>query len=418
MNVSHDLERKIADLYASEAPSRAPDWVLKSTLAAVESTPQRRVIIRAPRRIRSMNKLALLAAAVLIAAVGAVGLAVFRFGTTSVGQTPGPGVVAPSAGSSSGPSASPSATTSGYHTPLGMALVNLDGTVREELGLPTDAWTPDLSADGAKVVFRTSSTDIGACGRICSASLRLAVVEVGHSTGNFILTGRANTSDNQPAWSPDGTRLAFTAPSPDGGNTDVYVVDVFGGSPATHWLAIDPATDEWPAWSPDGSTIYYTNAGSQPTDDSGLSSTQEIWRVPASGGTPERLTQNDVSDIQPDVAADGRVAFWHDGEIWTMDPDGNNQRALPGSSPGSGFNPRWSPDGSLLALLRYDPSERANLDPALAQPSDPPLLEVVVVDLATGAVKDVGPRVATYDNPVSWTPDGQALLVNRYDDGS
>ncbi len=83
-----------------------------------------------------MNKLAVLAAAALIAAVGAVGLAVFRFGTTSVGQTPRPGVVAPSAGSSDRPSASPSASTSGYHTPLGLALVNLDGSVRDGIGAP------------------------------------------------------------------------------------------------------------------------------------------------------------------------------------------------------------------------------------------------------------------------------------------
>ncbi len=72
----------------------------------------------------------------------------------------------------------------------------------------------------------------------------------------------------------------------------------------------------------------------------------------------------------------------------------------------------------MLALIRYDPSERANLDPALGQPSDLPLLEVIVIDVATGTVNDVGPRVVTFDNPVSWTPDGQALLINRYDDGS
>ncbi len=77
--------------------------------------------------------------------------------------------------------------------------------------------------------------------------------------------------------------------------------------------------------------------------NSGLSSTQEIWRVAASGGTPERLTQNDVSDMQPDVAADGTVAFWHDGEIWTMDPDGNNQRSI------ARYCARWRIQSPLVA---------------------------------------------------------------------
>jgi len=36
----------------------------------------------------------------------------------------------------------------------------------------------------------------------------------------------------------------------------------------------------------------------------------------------------------------------------------------------------------------------------------------------TGDVTTVGPRVASFYNPVSWTPDGTALLINRYDDGS
>jgi hypothetical protein len=49
---------------------------------------------------------------------------------------------------------------------------------------------------------------------------------------------------------------------------------------------------------------------------------------------------------------------------------------------------------------------------------DWPLLKVVVVDLASGVVSEVGPRVASDYNPVSWMPDGSALLINRFDDGS
>jgi hypothetical protein len=43
---------------------------------------------------------------------------------------------------------------------------------------------------------------------------------------------------------------------------------------------------------------------------------------------------------------------------------------------------------------------------------------VIILDVASGAMTDVGPRVITFYNPPSWTPDGQAMLINRYDDGS
>ena len=81
----------------------------------------------------------------------------------------------------------------------------------------------------------------------------------------------------------------------------------------------------------------------------------------------------------------------------------------------AGLNPRWSPDGRKVALLQYDPSERARMEPSLKLPADLPLLKVIVVDTTSGRVTDVGMRVASDVNPVSWTPDGLALLINRYD---
>jgi Tol biopolymer transport system component len=224
-------------------------------------------------------------------------------------------------------------------------------------------------------------------------------------------------------WSPDGSRIAFVGVGIDG-NRDIYVADLredgeapraVPGPPnfiarATR-LTTDPAVDTWPAWSPDGSTIYYENSGSEPLDSSGFSSTQEIWSVPADGGTPKQLTDNGVADSQPDVGPDGRVAFWREGDVWTMRADGTEQQTLSGVRLGLGFNPRWSPDGTKLVMLVY--RERAHLDPELERPTDLPLLEVVVVDLETGQIHDLGAQVASDINPPSWTPDG-ALLINRF----
>jgi hypothetical protein len=59
-----------------------------------------------------------------------------------------------------------------------------------------------------------------------------------------------------PAWSPDGTKLAFCAWT-QGGDQDVYVLDVASGEAAK--LTDDRAIDAAPRWSPDGGWIYYTS---------------------------------------------------------------------------------------------------------------------------------------------------------------
>jgi hypothetical protein len=73
MTANHDLERRLADYYASEAPPRAPDRVLGEALTIIESTPQRRALAPAPWRFRPLNTYPKLAvAAVAIVAVTAL----------------------------------------------------------------------------------------------------------------------------------------------------------------------------------------------------------------------------------------------------------------------------------------------------------------------------------------------------------
>ena len=67
MNANDSLERRVADFYEHEVPPRAPDWVLRSTLETIETTPQRRVLIRVPRRFPQMNTYAKVAIAAVVA---------------------------------------------------------------------------------------------------------------------------------------------------------------------------------------------------------------------------------------------------------------------------------------------------------------------------------------------------------------
>jgi Tol biopolymer transport system component len=66
-----------------------------------------------------------------------------------------------------------------------------------------------------------------------------------------------NVSD--PAWSPDGKRLAFTGSETPDGKTFVYVKDISGGSPPVR-LTQESLTETRPVWSPDGSEIAFTRS--------------------------------------------------------------------------------------------------------------------------------------------------------------
>ena len=77
MNANRDLDRRLSEYFAAEAPNRAPDRVLGASLDSIDTTPQRRVVFGVPWRIQPMNtyaKVALAAVAVVVVAFGGIAL--------------------------------------------------------------------------------------------------------------------------------------------------------------------------------------------------------------------------------------------------------------------------------------------------------------------------------------------------------
>ncbi|WP_309662864.1 S9 family peptidase [Sphingomonas sp.] len=117
-----------------------------------------------------------------------------------------------------------------------------------------------------------------------------------------------------PAWSPDGSRLAFVSnrdKDPDRSyNYDLWVVPASakGEAPArlTTYPGYDnePDTESYPAWSPDGRSIAYLQGGPVELFSYGV---HQLALVPASGGTPRILTPGlDRNVGKPMWSADGR----------------------------------------------------------------------------------------------------------------
>ena len=155
-----------------------------------------------------------------------------------------------------------------------------------------------------------------------------------------------------PKVSPDGTVIAFsgatTADAPDE-ESDVWSVNI-DGTGLTQ-LTTAPGSDAYVTWSPDGEQIAWV---------SHQSGTSEIWVMNADGTNPRALTTDGTpKDQLPDWSPDGsQIAYAADGDIVVMNADGTDQHTIT-TDPADDFGPAWSPDGTQIAFVstRDDPQQ-------------------------------------------------------------
>jgi Tol biopolymer transport system component len=113
-----------------------------------------------------------------------------------------------------------------------------------------------------------------------------------------------------PSFSPDGERIAFMGH--DGADYDIYVAVLETG--AARRLTDAPGSDGWPAWSPDGSTIAFT---SQRDDCLYAAEASPCWIDP--GGEPGE--HHDIWLMHADGSNQRRVTP-ESGQFMTWSPDG------------------------------------------------------------------------------------------------
>jgi TolB protein len=249
---------------------------------------------------------------------------------------------------------------------------------------------PNWTPDGAALIYNTSGRTEGRG--------RLHRFDLVTRSSKLIDTGFAIRNNNDHVLSFDGAMLGISDQSTDARQSTIFTLPASGGTPKR----ITPLTPSYlHGWSPDGKFLIYTG---------GRNGEFDIYRIAADGsGAEVRLTNAKGVDDGPEYSPDGRFIYFNSVrsgrmQIMRMRADGSEQQALTDD----GFNnwfPHVSPDGKWLAIISYGDD---------INPSEHPYYKHVYLRLMPAG--GGAPTVIAYVyggqgsiNVPSWSPDGKTL---------
>jgi Tol biopolymer transport system component len=151
-------------------------------------------------------------------------------------------------------------------------------------------------------------------------------------------------SDEEPRWSNDGQRIAFSSTRGQKGNFDVFVMNADGSNVIR--LTDHPSNEQGPVWAADGQSLFFTGE----RDGRG-----EIYRVWLADKRVDRITSGLNRAIMPATSPDGRYLAYAGQTIMHFQVhvlDFTNGKTTQLTSGGGACRPSFAPDSQEMAFVR------------------------------------------------------------------
>jgi hypothetical protein len=176
---------------------------------------------------------------------------------------------------------------------------------------------PTYSKDGTKIAFTLGGGNI-------------YIVNDNGTQSKLLVTGN---EEGQPTWDPTGNKIAYVALGDDR-EGDIFIINIDGTNKKKLTNSVN--TDECPAFSPDGKRIAFV---------SHRSGRPELYLMNADGSNQHNITTTG-SHCFPDWSPDGnKIVTAYYGMLFTINADGSDRKNLT-----QGGYPSWSPDGTQIVF--------------------------------------------------------------------
>ena len=171
--------------------------------------------------------------------------------------------------------------------------------------------------------------------------------------------------EDDPAWSPNGKKIAFVIGDPrHGGSGGLWIMDADGRH--RRQLSKTYGQNYSPSWSPNGAKIVYANDSYSSASPSFVG--VQLYVVKASGGSRTNVTNDpNVSDTEPSWSPNGRKILFSRSDpalpnfqasgpldLWTMNADGSDLQRVTNTPDREESWPAWSPNGRWIAYAAHD----------------------------------------------------------------
>jgi len=217
-------------------------------------------------------------------------------------------------------------------------------------GIAGDKGAPRLSPDGMHVAFEVTGGGIHSCPVVGNDPCRTVMVGKGYPV--------------RPAWNPRTRKLVFAHFTFKADEEQSTLKRANRTLEEIEPVIEQTGIQDFPDISPDGTRLAYTSWLTVMPYRGGVSVVQQLWTLDLTRGRAGQLLLSNASDIHPRWSPDGsRLALSSNRtgryEIWTVAADGSDPRQVT-DGPGDKTWPAWSADGDRI-LFTHTQGGRAGL---------------------------------------------------------